>query len=151
MIWVGCEKPGDNLISRAIAKHDAPGLYSHAALWFETDVVCEAHIQFGVKFRQYAPDLNRWTLWPIGTMPSQEAALRLWCELRAGDKYDLCGVTAFKIRAVKQDPNKWFCSELVVAALQQIGVAAFANADASRISPNLLSLMMDELAKGDAA
>jgi hypothetical protein len=61
MIRIGIEKPGDGDFSKRIAAHDEPRIYSHAALWFAPDLVCEAHYDFGVRFRHYAPDPSRWT------------------------------------------------------------------------------------------
>lgn len=144
MIWVGCEMPGDNFISRAIASQDEPRRYSHAAMIFDGGLVCEAHADFGVRFREYTPDMNRWTLWPLDLAGEQYNAIERFLALHAGDGYDLCGVAAFKTSLIRQDPNKWFCSELVVAAMQTAGLLA--DAIASKVSPNGLSVLMDALA-----
>lgn len=150
-ITIGCQKPGDNPISRAIANHDGPGAggerYCHAAIWFEANLVYEAHSDFGVRFREATPEPGRWTLWTLAVEPAQLAVMRRFCELHAGDGYDLSGVFAFKLGLFKQDPQKRFCSELVMETLYA-GSAILCTALPHQVSPNRLSIILESLSTG---
>jgi len=54
-------------------------------------------------------------------------------------KYDYLGVLGFIDSRVKQDDNKWFCSELVYKSLKHIEIELF-NRDIKFPSPSLVSI-----------
>lgn len=143
MIRIGLQKPGNNWVSRQIAAHDAPGLYSHAALFFGDDLVFEAHAEFGVRFRRYSPDPARWVTAILPLSAEDELKVREWCELHAGAGYDFCGVARFKAKVIAEDSEKFFCSEAVVSALAVVGM--FPGVVASEVSPNRLATLLSEL------
>jgi len=49
-----------------------------------------------------------------------------WASLELGSEYDWLGILLTQtINLNRQDPHRWFCSELVTAALQQAGMLAW--------------------------
>lgn len=144
MLFLGFETAGTNPVSRLIAAHDEPFRYSHAALFFLSDdgrwMRFESHIDGGVRFAAVGPD-DRFTQYPISLTPEQERTVREFCELHAGDGYDACGVLALGgVPFAKQADDKWFCSEIALAAIQQVGL--FPGVAPSSVSPNALSRML---------
>lgn len=59
-------------------------------------------------------------------------------EMELGKAYDFRGVLSFPLRQEKQDPYKWFCSELVHQKLLDTGVMLL-QAPSFKISPTVLS------------
>ena len=60
-----------------------------------------------------------------------------------GKGYDFMALLGGLIRRNWQDPNKWFCSELIAWALQEAGVICVRNVN--RVSPRELCLILHNL------
>jgi uncharacterized protein YycO len=56
-----------------------------------------------------------------------------------GKRYDYCGVLRFLPRQSAQNPNRWFCSELVFSVFKQLGIEFLSRVDAVKVNPTLLS------------
>lgn len=65
--------------------------------------------------------LCNWDFVNIDITEYELSTLLSWCDHKVGLKYDWMGVARFIIPFLKQDPEKWFCSELCCAALKFIG------------------------------
>ena len=66
-------------------------------------------------------NLDNWDILTFDIKDSELATLISWCDHKIGLQYDWLGVTRFIIPFIKQDPDKWFCSEIVCAGLEFIG------------------------------
>ncbi len=133
-------------LDRLIARHDRgvdAGPFSHVELVFDRSPgrydLCfsSSWRDGGVRFKRiHLDDERKWTLIELPVPREQAASVRQWCIRHLGGRYDLPGVLAFKLPLVQQRLNWFFCSEVVVAALQQAGW--FAGAKPHRTSPNRL-------------
>lgn len=139
--WLG------DFIGNAIAAHDPPKKYCHVELVISDlpnnlgEFECfSAHLQEGVRYAWLNLSPNEWDLIELPEF-GQADRLKLidWCDEHDGIKYDLTGALAFKLPWRRADDAKWFCSEIVLSALQQVGLLTFV--DASITSPNLLYLL----------
>lgn len=74
----------------------------------------------GVRFNQNY-NLDNWDIVEIPCEDYKIKELVGWCDYRNGSKYDWWGVVWFVLPFVKQEPSKWFCSELCAAGLKFIG------------------------------
>jgi hypothetical protein len=64
-----------------------------------------------------------WMFVDVPVTPEQEASIRAWCAKESDCSYDWFGLILSQVMCWnRQDPNKWFCSEVVAAALQQVGL-----------------------------
>lgn len=91
---------------------------SHVELVFENgDWFSSSERDGGVRFKAIDLDPRKWEAWelPVG---NREQLLRQWCERQAGKKYDWRGIGSFAWRPKGDDPDRWFCSEICLAALQ---------------------------------
>ncbi len=64
-------------------------------------------------------------------------------ESQKGKDYDFTALLGWLVRRNWQDPEKWFCSELVAWALQEAGVICVRNIN--RVSPRELCLILHNL------
>lgn len=68
-------------------------------------------------------DSESWALVNVRATAEQEAAARAFCRAQNGKPYDWLGVFGFilPIRQFDHPGRRWFCSEVVCAALQAAG------------------------------
>ncbi|MEM7809227.1 MAG: hypothetical protein AAF561_14050 [Planctomycetota bacterium] len=119
------------MLDRLVARHD-PGPHSHVELVFDERPRLGTSVCFssswrdgGVRFKrlQLGGDrADRWDLVPVRLGPRQVDRLRRWCVNQVGGRYDIPGVLAFKWPCVRHRLNWWFCSEIMIAALQRVGL-----------------------------
>lgn len=109
-------RPGlQGLYSRAVRLVDG-GPYSHCELVFSDGLSASAsYIDGGVRFKHIEYDARRWDF--IALPPHIEYMARRWFEWHEGDRYDLTGNIRFLAWFVPEDPNGWFCSEAIAAAM----------------------------------
>ena len=91
------------------------GPHSHVELVFGDGIsASSSYIDGGVRFKRidYEP-----TRWDIIDIDGDEASARTWFETHEGQAYDMIGTGHFVIGPIPQNPNRWFCSEAVAAAL----------------------------------
>jgi uncharacterized protein YycO len=125
--------------------------YSHAA-WICADGTCiEAWWPGGVRHRPdpYAGHTPGTTIDFFGIRGLEENAARqvewfLMDKLGAG--YDLGGVLRFLTRRRNTNPNRWFCSELVLAALEYAGKTLL-KAPAHEVAPGHIAWSTETVAR----
>ena len=101
------------------------GPYSHCELVIGDLWLSASPREKVVRYRTIEPDTNTWDFVPIDLDVAQVEQIQNWAELELGSAYDWLGIvfTQF-INLNRQDPHRWFCSELVVTGLQQAGKLA---------------------------
>lgn len=120
------------------------GDYSHVELVFSDDLwFSSSPRDDGVRYRAIEFIPEHWDMIDLSVTPEEEATIRIWCDGKVGAGYDWWGVLHFYLRFLPQSKDKWFCSEIVLAALQNIGW--FAGVKAWRVSPNRLFGMMGDV------
>lgn len=137
---------GRGVISRLIGWQTRSD-YTHASLIFDTVFVgtyefIEAEPR-GVVTRQgrFAWTANVEVFRVEGLTSEQESAARAFARGQIGKGYDYTMVARFVSRRqeARKASGKWFCSELVFAALQKAGVDLLARCEPWEVSPGLLS------------
>lgn len=118
------------------------GPYYHCSMVFSDSVMFEALPSFGVRMvvlESYDPAL--WDAVEIPMSPIEEAEVEQWAAKEVGCKYDWAGLIWSQILHIpRSHPDKWFCSEFIVDALQQI--ARFPGVKPCTVSPNSLARML---------
>lgn len=115
------------------------GKYSHAALLIGENEIIEAWQGDGVRMKK----ITDWSNVDIFDVPSAtpqqwQDAIDFACKQR-GKGYDYLGVVRFLTRRDRDNPERWFCSELVFASFLAAGVPLLARIKAHEVSPGLLS------------
>lgn len=121
----------DNTVEREIADQDAPHLHSHVELEFPDGASFssrafasgKAKKRNGTYYKRIDYSKGGWNTVTIPVTRHQSEVLRAFCDENDGEDYDFEGVAAFKLFLLGQDPDKWFCSEVCTAALQEAGIA----------------------------
>ena len=147
MMRIGLYK-GYSWPSKAIKWHSR-SLYSHAALLPTPTTAIEAWADSMIGGKVYAGNIN--ALHKADTpidIYSVNADVR-WGEVeefanaQVGKDYDwrmVYGFVSRKPREAKKSQDKWFCSELVFAALQYGGCRLLRNIEAYQVAPGTLAL-----------
>ncbi len=87
----------------------------------------------------YSPGL--WDMVEVKLTPDEEEKVKKFALEQVGKKYDWMGIYLSQILPFRmQKTNKWFCSELCVASLQQVGKVS--DIKPCRVSPGKLSKML---------
>lgn len=69
---------------------------------------------------EFSPE--KWDFIELSLSDEQEKVVRAWAERQVGTSYDWLGIFFTQVLHWGiSDDDKWFCSELIVAALQQVG------------------------------
>lgn len=131
---------GKGVISRLI-RWQTNGQYSHAALQLPDGKIIEAwHKPAEVRVRPPLKDWSNVDAFDVEGMTAKQWTLAAqWAQMQIGKKYDFSGVFRFVTRWRKEQDDKWFCSELVFAALKYAGVNLLERVQASQVSPTVLS------------
>lgn len=128
---------GTGLVSKLI-RWQTRGMYSHAALLRPDGRVIESWHDGGVRiFRPKSWDGIHAFDVPEMDQEKWEIALR-WAEGEVGQPYDWRGVARFISRSKDRKNRRWFCSELVFAALDAAGVPPLLRVPACEVSPAML-------------
>jgi hypothetical protein len=123
------------VVGRLINAFSFRGGFSHAELVFSNGACfSSAGESRGTRFKWIDLDPNRWVLIDVPATDDEEAAVHAWCIGQLGKGYDWRGVLGMILPCRADEKTRLFCSETVVAALQQIG--RFGQAPAWRVSPN---------------
>ena len=76
----------------------------------------------------------------INLTREQEVELVAFLDAQLGKKYDYLSVIGFVLYTEdRSKSNRWFCSELVFAALRKVGVELLTRVPAWKVSPAMLS------------
>ena len=136
---------GKSLISKAI-RWRTWGDYSHAAWWLRDGSVVEAWHKGGVQ-RVDSPS----TLHQPGTeidvfdfrgadIPVCHPAAEKFLLDQVGKQYDFAAVLrGFTFRLMRENPDRWFCSELCHAAAKAGGLPLLSRVSDWKVHPTLLS------------
>ena len=129
---------GRGIVSTLI-RWQSRGKYSHAALLMPDGRIVESWQGDGVRVKT----LTDWEDIDAFTIPDMPGAA--WDDAiqfaldQVGKGYDYKGVARFVSRRRHYDDiEKWFCSELVFAALESVGFAPFHRIEPWAISPGML-------------
>lgn len=101
--------------------------YSHCELVFSDGVTFGSTLKPPMKtsFSQKVYNPALWDLIDINVPPEKEALIRMFCEKQAGKEYDWKAIFLSQILFLrKEDPDKWICSEVCVAAFQKASYCA---------------------------
>lgn len=81
---------------------------------------------------------TEFAIFSVEVLPSQKEAIEGFLLEQIGKKYDWLGILGFPFRSKNlQDPDRWFCSELVFYAFKQAGVGLLRDTHPSEVSPRL--------------
>jgi hypothetical protein len=148
--------PSDGRPRVFVCLHRSPGLigalirwqqrggWSHASLWFPGRGIIESREFKGVRalVEFDAKPGERMEVFAVaGLTPEQEEQVFAFAQRQLGKRYDWPMVFGFVSRSSvegHQSGGKWFCSELVFAALAAAGIKLLRATDAWEVSPGLL-------------
>lgn len=124
----------------ALIRWQTRGNYSHAALMDASDgSIIEAWQGAGVR-RRRLEDWSGVDAFNVqGMTPEMWAEACAWAASHIGDRYDYRSVFRFMTRKDCSPDDVWFCSEIVFAALEHVGIRLL-RTDAWRVSPEMLSM-----------
>lgn len=136
---------GKTLISRLI-RWQTRSEYSHASLILDDGTCIEAVEGHGVRQQVlwrptgHAP-IDLFMVGAHGLSRTAGIMIERWARSQIGKPYDWTMVVRFVSRrqASRKESGKWFCSELVFAALQKGGVDLLERVEPWEVSPGLLS------------
>lgn len=129
---------GRGVIS-TLVRWQTRSIYSHAALLLPNGQILESWQGAGVRVRSLS-DWSGVDCFRVQGMTGDQwgQALR-FAYRQIGAGYDYISVARFVSRRNAPDNGRWFCSELVAAALQVAGVQLLARVDPAEVSPAMLS------------
>lgn len=117
--------------------------YSHAALLLACGTrVYESYPGPGVRIRHLdREDWDNIDLFEVeGLTPDLSRQALAFCERERGKGYDWRSVLRFVSRTPARENGRWFCSELVYAALAHVNIHLLARIEAHNVSPGMLAL-----------
>lgn len=126
----------------SLIKWQSRSEYSHAAILFEDGVLYEAREFEGVrKLLSTAVDYGQAIAFGVPA-ETNVASVRAFMERQLGKRYDYGSILRFITRQQQHrtDSGRWFCSELVFAAVQKGGVDLLSRVEPWAVSPGLLTL-----------
>lgn len=135
---------GRGFIGKAI-QWQTRSVYSHASVLVSEATAIEAREFIGVRCvlaNMLAQPGERVDFFTVAGLTEAQAAIAgefLWAQV--GKSYDYTMVARFISRrqADRKQAGKWFCSELVFAALAKAGVELLARVEPWEVSPGLLA------------
>jgi len=96
------------------------GPYSHCELVFDSLWLSASLWEGMVRYKDIKPGYKEWDFISLDLTVTQAKKIQDWSALELGSGYDWLGILLTQtVNMNRQDPHRWFCSELVVAALQQ--------------------------------
>jgi len=136
---------GTSWFSKAIMRISRGG-YSHAAVQLNDGTIVEAGVKNGVCLRKSLlddVDINTTVdVFDVQTTPEEDEIICDFLIRQMGKGYDFWNIIGFVLYSSKEGRkgyDRWFCSELVVAAFRQAGINLLTRVDAWKISPTILS------------
>jgi uncharacterized protein YycO len=130
---------GRGLISTAI-RWQSRSIYSHAALLMRDGRIVESWQGAGVRTKTLT-DWSDIDVFDVAMLTDLEWDLAIDYALDlVGRGYDYKAVLRFVSRRPAADNDRWFCSELVFAAIESAGLPLLARTSAAAVSPGMLAL-----------
>ncbi len=115
-------------------------IYSHAALVTNHGTLIEAVEFVGVRERAIRKT-DKYDLFSVeGLTPEKLNIATDVTRSLIGKPYDYLSVLRFLSRRKPSHNNRWFCSELVFAAMESVGIKLLDRITAAEVSPKLLSI-----------
>lgn len=127
---------GRGLISTLI-RWQTRGYYSHAAIRVSENECIEAWQGAGVRMKRIT-DWAGIDIFDVDATPRQKIIAANYAAQQIGKGYDYLGVLRFVSRRQRNNPERFFCSELVAAAFEHAG-SFLLRAEPWRISPSGLA------------
>lgn len=113
------KRPGIAGLFDALIRKVTGGPYSHCELVFSDGMAYSASIQdSGTRFKRIEFDPAKWDFIEFVIDESQ---VRKFCVAEDDCRYDFPGVFRFLVSRIRESKNRWFCSEVCCAALQEAG------------------------------
>lgn len=135
----------EDLLSKFI-QWQTRSAYNHASLKFKSGCHAESTPESGVGFLSahefnYKYQDTKTTEFEVKLTPRQEKKVKDFIIKHQGKAYDYTMAFRFVTRRQvnRKASNKWFCSELVFAALQSAGVNLLERTEPWEVSPGTLS------------
>lgn len=97
--------------------------FSHVELVFSDGASFSASPRGrGVRYLRidYAAEAGQWEFVPIEMSPDEERAVRAFCDRQDGKGYDFWGAVCSLFHSLGEDKKRWFCTEVIISALQQV-------------------------------
>lgn len=117
------------------------GPYSHCELVFSDGLwFSSSGRDNGVRYKAISPIPGHWNFIELPLDPNEESTIRNWCDARLGLPYDWLGAARCVCSCIPQGEHRWFCSEICIVAMKQVGM--FPYIKAHRTSPNKLFQFM---------
>lgn len=134
---------GKSLISKAI-RWQTRGVYSHAAIILPDTTIVEAwHNPAKVRLITTLSDGHTpgttVDIFDVATSEQQRDDISVFARMQMGKPYDFAAIARFMSRRNKDNPDKWFCSELVFSAFRYAGIDLLERTEPFQVSPVLLS------------
>lgn len=119
------------------------GKYSHCELVFPDGQYFSADAwQNKVRYEKVNANQENWDFAELDLTAKEELVVREWCDSQEGKKYDYLAILGCQVfRWDIQDKNRYFCSEMLVEALQQIG--KLTNFKSCDIDPSELAILVE--------
>ncbi|CAK0760415.1 conserved hypothetical protein [Azospirillaceae bacterium] len=100
--------------------------YSHCELLFGDNMwfgsAPDGNMETGFRTKYMLGIERFWDFIELPMTAEEEKKIADWCATEVGCAYDWKGIFLSQILPFgKESPDKWFCSEICVAALQQVG------------------------------
>lgn len=128
------------------------GKYSHVELVFDNNQSFSSSVRWpsGVRFKSIDYDEAKWDIFTLVVSDESYDKALAFANSQTGKGYDILGVLFIIDRGIRENKNKWFCSEVVLSALQAAGYLDHINAH--RTTPqdlfdDLTEYFADEKAK----
>lgn len=128
---------GRGIISRLI-RWQTRGEFSHVAIRVGKDECIEAWPGAGVRLKRITDWSGIRVFVPIVPQRAKIIAVS-YAAQQIGKQYDFLGVLRFVSRRRRDNPGRWFCSELVFASFQHANWELLARSEPWEISPAGLS------------
>ena len=113
--------------------------FAHAAIMLPDGRTIGALTKGGVQFCPVNEDPGVVAFEVEGMTADQWKTACGFAAKQIGEKYDWWGIIRFVSRESMPDNDRWFCSELVFAAIQAAGVNLLERVPASEVSPGMMS------------
>jgi hypothetical protein len=141
---------GENLASLAIAWFNS-GHFSHVDSVLPDGTLTGARsdiIGGGSGVRNRPAGYETWRRRVVMYVPcTPEQYAKYWAFINAqlGKPYDMSAIVAFMLDRNFHDPDQWFCSELVTAALEAAGIIGTLFEGCNKVSPTPLALVVSSI------
>lgn len=124
----------------ALIRWQTRGGYSHAALMDAEGGVIESWQGAGVRRTVLSDwrDVSAFNV--VGMNTEMWADACAWASGHIGDSYDYRSVFRFVTRREASPDDVWFCSELVFAALEHVGIRLLRDVQAWQVSPSMIAM-----------